>query len=687
MITIATLFLVIGAVEKSHVVDWFARKTFGSSGSNLIGKLRMYMTCFSLSIFFNNTPLVAILLPVVKDWGRMRNISASQLLIPLSFSVLAGSFGSMIGTSTNLTVQGLLQTSRGYSFPFFAPLPIGLACFGALLIYMLVAGTFLLPNNKSGLLRQARDELREYVAEVLISEHSVVIGKSLAEMMASLGVAPSYAVKIRRRSNNNTITEMNTESSSKTEFNRTDNSSIDVNYVQEKMKYWYSGSNKNNIPDRLVDDHPMVAMKDDYFDIIAPSMDEIVRAGDIVFIASAQDALAKMLKSIMGESKGLFILQGNVMSLPGYGSELVEMVISDSNPFVGRRVASISSEFASYYKAAIITVRAKDFGHALSYMLDGRNDSVKDDSESNVPRRKYDTLESNEKNDSELNIIESQTTNNTSSNLSNQFANEEEKQKFLEENFSMKAKELQSKVLVGDHILSYGDTILAVTNEKNLQDLTHSRDFFVVSGVGILPKPLNFYTSIPIFIFVVMITVVAVGIIDMAPAALTVTAVFFMGGWITPQEIPKLVDVRLLMLMGCSISFAKAMTTSGLAEKIASTINTSNPSPYGALLLIYAITLVITELISNNAAAALMFPIAVALADDLGMSFKAAAMAVLVASTAGFMSPIGYQTHVMVWGPGGYRFIDFVIFGFIPDLIYWLLGCAVIAALYPLDEI
>ncbi len=97
MITIGTLFLVIGAVEKSHVVDYMARKAFGMTGSLTIAKARMYFTCFALSIFFNNTPLVAILLPVVKDWGRVRNVAASQLLIPLSYSVLAGSFVSMIG--------------------------------------------------------------------------------------------------------------------------------------------------------------------------------------------------------------------------------------------------------------------------------------------------------------------------------------------------------------------------------------------------------------------------------------------------------------------------------------------------------------------------------------------------------------------------------------------------------------
>jgi di/tricarboxylate transporter len=156
-----------------------------------------------------------------------------------------------------------------------------------------------------------------------------------------------------------------------------------------------------------------------------------------------------------------------------------------------------------------------------------------------------------------------------------------------------------------------------------------------------------------------------------------------LGGWLKPEDIPRFVDVRLLMLLGTSLSFATSMSSSGLATEIAKSISRSNPSPYGALLLIYAITLVITEIVSNNATGALMYPIAVSLADQLGVDFKPFAMAVMIACTAGFMCPIGYQTHVMVWGPGGYRFKDFMVYGFIPDLIYWFLGCAVIAAIFP----
>jgi hypothetical protein len=211
MITIATLFLVIGAVEKSHVVDYIARKTFGLTGSVTLAKIRMFVTCFALSIFFNNTPLVAILLPVVKDWGRVRGVAASQLLMPLSYSVLAGSFVSMIGTSTNLTVQGLMQADRGYSFSFFAPAPLGIPLFFILLFYQIVVGPFILPHHKSGLIRAVRDQVDSLIAEVYVSFDSMFVGESVELMMNSLGIAASRVIKIRRRVSPRTEEELKAE--------------------------------------------------------------------------------------------------------------------------------------------------------------------------------------------------------------------------------------------------------------------------------------------------------------------------------------------------------------------------------------------------------------------------------------------------------------------------------------------
>lgn len=706
LITIGTLFLVVGAVEKSHAVDYLARKAFGADGSDMWGKFRMYSISFLLSIFFNNTPLVAILLPVVKDWGRMRNIAASQLLMPLSFSVLSGSFISMIGTSTNLTVQALMQADRGYSFNFFAPAPIGTPLFVLVTIYMLVAGPYLLPTDKSGLIRAVKEKAEKLLAEVYVSQDSLFVGKPLSQMMNSLGLAPSLALKIRRRVVSDVEKGANVPTRTfSTRIRELITNLQDPAYLRRISGFWTpvqlrkNASSKENLAsgeyelaaaypknvEEVTGENPV--NEKEFVDIIAPPFHEIIAPGDIVFIAYAQDVVEKMMKSIAGESQGLYVLQSNALDLPGYGTEIVECIISDSNPFVGKTVGSITQQFSARYQVGLITVRGKDWG-AQSNTNQAEpakeNNEVITQQESEAVTVKPEAVviideESNGAVAPSHAVPVDETSSNKSS--SDQVPSTTSKHDKTDERaLKIAAEELK---VISDHVLQYGDIVLCVTDEKNLETLHRSRDFFVVSTVGELPIPMTLFTFFPVIVFFTMLILAATETLDICPGSMMAASFFFIGGWITAEDIPKMVDLRLLMLIGTSLSFARGMTKSGLATTIAQSINDSHPSDFGALLLIYAITLVITELISNNAAAALMYPIASALAKELGTDFKPFAMAVLVAATAGFMSPIGYQTHVMVWGPGGYSFWNFVVFGFVPDVLYWIIGCFLIVAVYP----
>ena len=227
--------------------------------------------------------------------------------------------------------------------------------------------------------------------------------------------------------------------------------------------------------------------------------------------------------------------------------------------------------------------------------------------------------------------------------------------------------------------------VLCLAKSSDIEELKGNRDFFVASTVGSVPPVMSIYGMIPVAVFVIMICAVAAEKIRMCPAALCAVAIFFIGGWLKAADVPKLVDLRLLMLMGCSISFAASMQSSGLAKTIANeVIKFLDPSPRGALYVVYLITLMVTETMSNNAAAAIMYPLASAIAKQLGVSVLPFALTVLIAATAAFMSPIGYQTHLMVWAPGGYKFIDFVKFGFFADLIFWQITCALAPVLFPL---
>jgi len=120
----------------------------------------------------------------------------------------------------------------------------------------------------------------------------------------------------------------------------------------------------------------------------------------------------------------------------------------------------------------------------------------------------------------------------------------------------------------------------------------------------------------------------------------------------------------VLIVIAASFALGEAMSKTGAATQIAQwLLFMEGPSPWLALALVYAMTVLFTELITNNAAAVLMFPVAVSVADQLGVDFMPFVIAIMFAASASFMTPLGYQTNLMVLGPGGYRFSDYLRLG------------------------
>ena len=165
------------------------------------------------------------------------------------------------------------------------------------------------------------------------------------------------------------------------------------------------------------------------------------------------------------------------------------------------------------------------------------------------------------------------------------------------------------------------------------------------------------------------------------------------------------------MLMGCALSFAIAVKESGLAADIASLVHKMDAGNYGSLFLVYILTGIMTSLISNNAAATLMYPFCIAVAEGLNVSFVPFCYVTMIAASATFLSPMGYQTHLMVWGRGkigqlrdcfyidfvlvsylnfyfvadlgGYTMKDFAKFGAVPNLIFCLCTCWLTPYFFP----
>jgi di/tricarboxylate transporter len=136
--------------------------------------------------------------------------------------------------------------------------------------------------------------------------------------------------------------------------------------------------------------------------------------------------------------------------------------------------------------------------------------------------------------------------------------------------------------------------------------------------------------------------------------------------------------------IAASLGLGLALQTSGLADQFAQgVLGLAGNSPWAALLAIYAVTMILTELITNNAAAVLAYPLAISTANSLGVSQTPFMIAIMIAASAGFATPFGYQTNLMVYGPGGYRFMDYVKIGVPLDLAFLVVTVSLTPLFFP----
>jgi len=168
------------------------------------------------------------------------------------------------------------------------------------------------------------------------------------------------------------------------------------------------------------------------------------------------------------------------------------------------------------------------------------------------------------------------------------------------------------------------------------------------------------------------------GILKIVVAAFLIAGLMVLTRCINVSDARRSVDWQILITIAAAFGLSKALENSGLVSVIAGFFVhlTEVFGPYGVLAGVYLMTSLFTETVTNNAAAALVFPFAVAIAGQIDANPRPFVMAVAFAASASFMTPLGYQTNLMVYGPGGYRFVDFVRIGLPLNLI--LLACATI---------
>lgn len=531
VITIATLYVVAAGLKETGAVQWVASRLLGQPDSLRKAQWRLLAPTSLLSAFMNNTTVVAMFIPAVQDWARRLRIPASKLLLPLSYATILGGTCTLIGTSTNLVVDGLLQTHTDTQLGIFelARLGIPLLILGS--GFLLLFSGKLLPSR--GDVETQLEEVREYGVEVSVEAEGPLVGKTIAEAglrQLSFG----YLTEIERDGRLITPVE----------------------------------------PDRTL------------------------QINDKLYFIGAPECGAELRRI-----QGLTPASGSIhkLDIANHQRCLVEVVLGTEFPALGQTVRA--SRFRTRFNAVILSI-------------------------------------------------------------------------------SRQGKRIPGKL--GDITFQVGDTLLMEASEEFVEQYRFRRDFLLVSALNNSTPPDFRRAPLALSILTIMVLLSALGILPIMSSAFLAAGAMIVGGCVTASKARRNIDLPVLVVIAASFALGAAMTETGAALWIAEAlILNDNMSPWLALAMVYLLTMMFTEVITNNAAAVLMFPIAMAVAEQLGVHYMPFVFAIMFAASASFVTPLGYQTNMMVYGPGRYRFSDYLRIGAPLSLVVAMASILLIPLLWP----
>ncbi|HOA53852.1 MAG TPA: SLC13 family permease, partial [Thermogutta sp.] len=255
---------------------------------------------------------------------------------------------------------------------------------------------------------------------------------------------------------------------------------------------------------------------------------------------------------------------------------------------------------------------------------------------------------------------------------------------------------------IGDIVLRRGDTVLLEAPPSFVETHRHSRDFYLISPIEHSKPPRYEKAGTALAILIAMVLVVSLseslgdltlmlgslkiglGRITMLKGALLAAGAMLAFRCCTLSEVRRAIDWQVLVAIGASIGIGTSLDVTGAAQLVAGyVVDSVQHNPWLALLVIHAMTSLLTELVTNNAAAALMFPFVLATAQQLDVNPMPFIISIITAASASFATPLGYQTNLMVYGPGGYRFTDYLRIGVPLNILVTLVTVTIAPLVWP----
>ncbi|MEC9404112.1 MAG: SLC13 family permease [Pseudomonadota bacterium] len=229
------------------------------------------------------------------------------------------------------------------------------------------------------------------------------------------------------------------------------------------------------------------------------------------------------------------------------------------------------------------------------------------------------------------------------------------------------------RMAMNDIRLEAGDVLLVAGSEEAIARLRGNRDVLLLDW-SMAEVPRKRYAPRALVIFALVVALAASGLVPIVTTAVAGTFAMIVSGCLNIRQAMRAIDSRIFMLVGASLAAAVALEGTGGANAIATGLVhlLAGASPTVMLSALFFIVMILTNFLSNNAAAVLFTPIAINLANQIGASPEAFVVCLIIAANSSFATPIGYQTNLIVMGPGDYKFNDFVRAGTPLALILWL---------------
>ncbi|MEM1157611.1 MAG: SLC13 family permease [Verrucomicrobiota bacterium] len=543
-ITIGALFIITFALDKSGGLNSLTRLIRDHLPSSLNSTLFTVSSLVAVaSAFVNNTPIVALFLPLLLGLARARNIAPSKLLIPLSYASIMGGCCTLIGTSTNIIVSGIMVDYGMPALSMFELAKIGVPMLLIGTVYISFVSPKLIPDRSNITATLSEEERRTFFCQLLVKPHSTWVGKPLLNIAIGQNQNEFRIIEVRRQG-----------------------ATLMLPLPQIKVEPY----------------------------------DRILISAAFQSLETGDDGMH--LKQELTEAWGvnaLSTLQGGIM----------EGVITRHSSLVGKTIEAVN--FRQRQGLLVLAVHRK-----------GRN---------------------------------------------------------LTRNFS-------------GIRLKFGDTLLLLGPEWRFDEMRSKGDLMLLDEISEPEKPKSLNQQ-PVWAWITIAAVVLLATFNVVPivgAAIMGAVFLLLMRLISPEDAIKAVDWSILFLIFGMLGVGLAMETTGAAKLIADSVIGAAGHvvpeawlPYIALSLLILLTSVLTELLSNNATAAVMAPVGYNLATSLALDARPFTIGVMLAASLAFSTPIGYQTNTMVYNAGGYRFSDFVRVGLPLNLLYWLIASCLIPVFWP----